>query len=203
MLDELLSQKKIEHVLTREAGNKNVAVCGQLREIALNPKYNLGPEAMECLFAAQRFENFKWYKSLDPKTMVVSDRGLLSHLCYGYASLPREQIDALFKTYCKQVNEEMKPHVIYLHIDPEEAARRMQSRGGETDNVELLGIEHQRKVADNFATLLRANTPLIHRAWVIDAAQDRENVKQQLSKVVREIESLLYAAKMDATRTIK
>lgn len=114
----------------------------------------------------------------------------LSHLAYGYAVLPKEQVDALFKTLCTSVNKKMKPHVIYLRIDPEEAHRRTHTRGEAIDNIEILGIEHQKKVAANFDSLLH-DTSLYHHAWEVDANQDRENVKEQLENIVAKIKELV------------
>lgn len=115
---------------------------------------------------------------------------VISHFAYGYASLPQLQIDALFETYCQSINEKMRPYVIYLEIDPKIAAERMQARGGATDNVEQLGIQHQIKVLNNFFHLIEERPSLYRHVWVIDANQDMENVHSQLEKLMDKIVEL-------------
>lgn len=75
LIKSLLDEKNIKHLITREAGNPFLPICKTLRELALDPQHALSKESMECLFLAQRIENAKWYKSLEPETLVISDRG--------------------------------------------------------------------------------------------------------------------------------
>lgn len=74
-LSDLLTKSGIKHQLTREAGNLNIPICVQLRKMALHDLAIEDHEARECLFAAMWILNNKWYQSLDPAMVVVSDRG--------------------------------------------------------------------------------------------------------------------------------
>jgi thymidylate kinase len=74
-LSDLLTANGIKHIGTREAGNPNIPLCVQLRKMALHDLAIEDHEARECVFAAKRILNRKWYRSLDPTIVVVSDRG--------------------------------------------------------------------------------------------------------------------------------
>lgn len=184
-----LKKDKIPHILTKEAGNPHLPVCSMMRDLALNPKYNLKPEAMECLFTAMRFANYEWLNTKGDEEIVISDRGLLSHFSYGYASLEKDKVDALFRTLCKDINETMKPYVIFFRIDPKVAAERIKARNESTDNVELLGLQHQEKVAQQYEELL-TQTYLFRGAWIVDANEDQEGVQKQLKEIFLEIQSM-------------
>lgn len=89
----------------------------------------------------------------------------------------------------------MKPHVIYLDIKPELAAERMVARGRQTDNVEALGIEHQRKVAANFEALFDDcdNDSLYHSVWFVNANADLNTVETDLETIIKEIKDDMSA----------
>ena len=170
-----------------EAGFKRIDVCVEMRKLALDPDSDISPLSMELLFAAQRVENDRWLKT-SPQAhfcdVIISDRGYLSHLAYGYASLPKEQITTLF---CDVLKDVRRPdHILYLNITPEEAAKRIKKRQGATDRIEALGISHQQKVLNNFQELFKGE----NSQWVeaggtiteIDAGQDRDGVAKQLHK---------------------
>lgn len=188
LYDEL-TKRGLKCMTMTEAGFSHIDACVKMRKLALDPDSDISSLSMELLFAAQRIENDRWLKTSTQAQLcdvIISDRGYLSHLAYGYASLPKEQITMLFCDILKDVR--LPDHIIYLNITPEAAAKRLRERRGPTDKVEALGMSHQQKVLDHFTALLSEKP----QRWVgengtiseIDAGQDREGVAKQLSEWV-------------------
>ena len=74
---EQAQKRGLSVVETREVGNPNVPICVKLREIVLSKDSGLSGEAMEFVFAAMRFENDKWLKSL-PKPSHLTEREVVT-----------------------------------------------------------------------------------------------------------------------------
>lgn len=168
-----------------EAGFDQLDACVKMRKIALDTTSDVCPLTMELLFAAQRVENDRWLKTSIQAHMcdvIISDRGYLSHLAYGYASLPEEMIDKIFREVLQDVR--LPNHILYLDITPEEAAKRIKERRGASDKVEALGLAHQHKVIHHFRSLLsdRPDRWVVDGGTIteIDAGTDRGGVIDQL-----------------------
>ena len=174
---------------SREVGSPLIEACVKLREVILNPTYNMNGKAMEYVFAAMRIENQAFYDSVkDDYDFLVSDRGFLSHLAYTDHNVNPEFTE---KFYVNGLGTETKlpDQVIYLEVSPDVAFSRRVRRGEEADAIELKGPEFQEKVADSFLKyidLYQSNTggPVINRVDFIDANQDVESVENQLLSVI-------------------
>lgn len=181
-LVDMFRQKGLRTLRMSEAGFDEIDTCVRLRKLALDPASTLSPLSMELLFAAQRVENDLWLKKhAEDYDVIISDRGYISHLAYGYANVGRGEIDVLFNVLLHDVAQ--PDVVVYLDISPEVAAQRLRSRGGATDRIEEKGITYQTAVLENFHQLQRSwrlhfeGTQLV----VIDASQSKEDVVKAVS----------------------
>lgn len=173
-------------VETREVGNPHITTCVKLREFVLDPANKLSGEAMECIFAAMRFENYFWENDLytNNTDLVVSDRGLLSHLAYTDHNVSKQFTKDLYKN-CIEEYTGYPNIVIYFRVDSKTALSRRVSRGT-TDVIELKGIEFQEKVRESFKTYLNEYAQYIN-IYTVDANQTLDGVKNQLDYVLEKI----------------
>ena len=190
-------------MIMSEAGFHKIDACVQMKKMALDPSSFLSPLSMELLFAAQRVENDLWIKN-SPEAqkydIILSDRGYVSHLAYGYPNVSREKIDILFR---ELLNDVTKPNVIlYLGVSADVAMERIRARGEPTDRIEGLGKEHQAKVIENYESLLsgRFSKTLTQRGGhilQIDANRGKKDVQDELRRCAQTI------VDMRAARTAK
>jgi dTMP kinase len=172
-------------VETREVGNPHVPSCVKMREFVLDPESNLTGEAMEAIFAAMRFENDKWIKglrgSVSPPDLVVSDRGLFSHLAYTDHNVSSNFTEVFYLNSVVSLTE-LPDIVVYFSVNTDTALKRRIKRGeGMADVIEMKGVEYQEKVRMSFDKYL---TDTSVDLFEVDANQGIENVQNQMDKIL-------------------
>jgi len=175
-------------VETREVGNPNVPICVKLRETVLDPSSGLCGEAMELIFSAMRFENDRWLINLseshDAPDLVVSDRGLLSHLAYTDHNVSEKFSQELFGDLVSK-NTLMPNVVIYFDVSPETALKRRSGRGT-TDVIEAKGSLFQEKVRNSFEKYMDRYAGKM-RIFRVDANQSIQGVRDQLDCILEQL----------------
>lgn len=169
-------------VETREVGSPLTPITQKLRELALSPNSKLDGTSMELLFAAMRIEQMKVYAEFDENTIIVSDRGWLSHLAY-----TDHNVSAKFTTdfYIGIILNlvYLPTHIIYLSVDEQTALERRNKRNGFVDVIEAKGVEFQAKVRESFEKYIRESEVSVFR---INANGTKEDVQQELDNFIRE-----------------
>lgn len=179
-------------VETREVGNPNIPSCVKMRELVLDPNSNLTGESMELVFAAMRFENDRWLKSLSESgnvpDLVVSDRGWLSHLAYTDHNVSPEFTGHFYEGVVGTMTK-LPDVVIYFSVDTETALKRRVKRGTGMDVIEMKGVEFQEQVRNSFDfySMEYGNERQIPLIINIDANRNLENVKAQLDQALESI----------------
>ena len=172
---------------TREVGSPLIPINVKLRETVLDPESNLSGEAMELIFAAMRFENDRFYKTVgDQYDFIVSDRGWLSHLSYTDHNVSTKFTEGLYLNFMSKVTD-MPDAVIYFSVDTETALSRRVSRGEGMDVIEMKGVEFQEKVRESFEKYLNDPSIVGTKIFVVDANQDLAGVKSQIDEIVGEL----------------
>lgn len=169
---------------TREVGNPNIPICVKLRETVLAPESNLSGEAMELIFSAMRFENDKYYKSIEGKhDMIVSDRGWFSHLAYTDHNVSKKFTQDLYLNFMQQYTN-LPDVVIYFIVDTETALKRRVKRGGAIDVIEAKGTEYQELVRESFQSYIFESN--IHK-YFVDANQTLEQVQARMDEIIEDL----------------
>lgn len=185
---EQAKNRGLSVVETREVGNPNIPICVKLREIVLSPESNLDGRSMEFIFSAMRIENDLWLQKLqgvDGKRpdLVVSDRGLFSHLAYTDHNVSKEFTAALYEDLV--MNETSMPDVvIYFAVNTDTALKRRQKRGTGMDVIEMKGVGYQEKVRESFEEYLSYASGGDIRIFNVDANQDVQGVQRQLDGIL-------------------
>lgn len=184
---EQAKKRGLSVVETREVGNPNVPICVKLREIVLSPDSNLDGRSMEFIFSAMRIENDLWLqnlqKSSNPPDLVVSDRGLFSHLAYTDHNVSKEFTQSLYEDLV--MNETSMPDVvIYFSVNTETALKRRQSRGSGMDVIEMKGVGYQEKVRESFEEYLSYAVGGDIKIYNVNANDSVEGVQRQLDGIL-------------------
>jgi len=76
LLDEWLSSKGVDHLLTKEPGTVLSKECQQIRHLILSPDYDIGPRTELFLYLADRAQHVDKYikPALKDGKWVISDR---------------------------------------------------------------------------------------------------------------------------------
>ncbi|HVE86725.1 MAG TPA: dTMP kinase [Myxococcales bacterium] len=109
----------------------------------------LSPETLALLFAADRTDHLaaQVRPALAAGVVVVCDRYVLSSLAYQGAQLPPRWVEAV------NAFADAPDLTLFLEVEPEVAARRRASRGGD---AELYDADHlQRRIARQYLTAIR------------------------------------------------
>lgn len=171
---------------SREVGNPHIQSCVKMRELVLNPENKMSGEAMELVFAAMRVENDIWLKKLmkeeNSPDLVVSDRGLFSHLAYGDHNTTKEFTETVFSTLLGTITA-MPDVVIYFDVNTETALKRRIKRSETMDAIEMKGVEFQEKVRNSFGDYLSDLGDKFH-IFTVDANEDIKGVQKQLDVVL-------------------
>ena len=190
-------QERGQSVLeTREVGNPHIPICVKLRETVLAPESKLSGEAMELIFSAMRFENDRYYKSLEkPYDMIVSDRGWFSHLAYTDHNVTKQFTEDLYLKFLKDYTD-TPDVVIYFAVNTETALKRRIKRGeGMADVIEAKGVGYQELVRGSFEEYLAdiENTAPNAIVFRVDANDTIEGVRSQMDTIVEQLIGLMEA----------
>jgi dTMP kinase len=178
-------------VETREVGNPHIPACIALRELVLNPNYNLTGEAMEFIFSAMRMENDKWLNELEestnPPDLVLSDRGYFSHLAYTDHNVYKAFTAQLYENFVGKMTA-LPDVVIYFSVDTNTSLKRRIKRGEAMDVIEMKGVEYQEKVRLSFEEYLSYEQVEGGNVFIVDANGSLEDVQIQLDSILDVLE---------------
>jgi dTMP kinase len=183
MIEEL--QKRGSKVLeTREVGSPLIPINVKLREMVLSPESNLSGEAMELIFSAMRFENDRFYKSVENEyDFIVSDRGWFSHLAYTDHNVSVGFTEDLYLNFLQRYTN-LPDVVVYFSVNTETALKRRVKRGGAVDVIEAKGVGYQELVRESFEKRLDINKPVKTKIFRVDANDTVEGVRSQIDTIV-------------------
>ena len=182
VLEELLRERGIDYIRTREPGGTDLAE--NIRALLLEG-YDGRPAALSellLIFAARADHLEKIIApALKQGKWVVCDRFTDATFAYqgGGRGLPRETIAALET----MVQGELRPDLtIILDLNPAIGLERVRRRG-ELDRIERETIEFHARVRDCYLAIARRET---ERCAVIDASTDPDAVRKALRAAVAE-----------------
>ncbi|AMP89952.1 dTMP kinase [Legionella pneumophila] len=179
---ELLSQKKISTITTREPGG---TIIGEiLRSIIKNPEYNnvLDDRSELLLLYAARIQLIEQVikPALSQGQWVIADRFELSTLAYqgGGRKMDMRIINELSNFCLKGFKPDL---TLYLDINPELGMERAKSRG-KFDRIEQESIEFFHRIHNTYHILVKKNPEII----MIDANRPLEEVQYSIQSVIEE-----------------
>lgn len=173
-----LEGKGVRVEVFRDPGGTEVSE--QIREILLNPNYEVDPVTELLLFSAARSQLVaeKILPALDEGSAVILDRfydSTTAYQGYGRASVPLEEIDRLNSI----ASHKRRPDLtVYMKISLEEAKKRMPEY---KDRMEQAGDFFFQKVIAGFDEIAQTK----ERFFTVDATHSPEQVQQQIWRKVR------------------
>lgn len=184
LLKEYLESKGLKVILTREPGGSVVAE--QVRNILLNPDFNVAPYCELLLYEASRAQHLEDVikPNLEKGFTVICDRFIDSTLAYqGYAR-------GIDKEIIKKLNNiatlGLKPDLtIYLDIKPNEGIKKAKSvnKGSLTggDRIERESLKFHDKVRKGFLELAKKYPKRIKK---IKTSKIIENTQKRINKEI-------------------
>lgn len=174
-----LEGKGTEVEVFRDPGGPDVSE--KVREILLNPNYEVDPVTELLLFSAARSqlvaENV--LPALNAGAVVILDRfydSTTAYQGYGRASLPLDEIDRINNIAS---HKRMPDLTIYMKVSLEEAKNRMAKT--HKDRMEQAGDSFFQKVIAGFDEMAKIKK----RFFTVDATQPPERVQQQIWEYVQ------------------
>ncbi len=176
---ELLS-KGFPVVKTREPGGSPIAE--KIRQILLHG-VGMAPKAELLLFLAARAQHLqeKVVPALEAGSIVICDRFSDSTIAYqSFArGLPLEEVETLDAI----ARSHLKPQLtLLLDIDPEEAFKRISSKG--RDRLEKESVAFHKKVREGFLFLAKRDE---ERVILLDARRPTQEVLDKALQAVLEV----------------
>ncbi|RXJ69997.1 dTMP kinase [Halarcobacter ebronensis] len=130
---DILKNNHKEAIFTKEPGGTQLGL--KLREMALNGEAKSKVAEM-FLFLADRAEHIEEVIKPNEKSMIVSDRSVISGIAYA-SNLPLEIVISLNLI---ATSNTLPTHVILLELTKEELTKRLQ--GKSNDSIESRGIDY-------------------------------------------------------------
>lgn len=179
LLDEWLTERGIDHIVTREPGG--TATGEEIRRILLESEH-IPPRAELLLMLAARavFVDERVRPVLERGGVVVADRYELSTLAYqAYGrGLPVEDVRRMNAFATRGLVPDL---TIVLDVPPEVGEARRVREGRGADRIEQAGATFHRKVAEAYR-LLAETEPRVER---IDGTGAPEVVRAEVLRVLR------------------
>lgn len=137
-LAEALAARGVEAEVMREPGG--VEASERLRDLVKDPALEIGPQAEALIYAAARAQLVaeRLKPMLDEGRWVILDRFVDSSLAYQGAGrgLGIENVAAINEMATQGVRPD---RTLYLRLDPDARAGRLDGRGEEADRLEAAG----------------------------------------------------------------
>lgn len=183
-LEELLKNKNIDYVITREPGCNDVSVCKSIRSLLLeNSEMSAKTEAL--LFAANRSEHIeKLIKpSIKNNKFIICDRYVDSSIAYQGFGRDLGYRDVL--TINNFATDELRPDlVIFIDINPEEAMKRIiNHRQHEVNRLDNEKIDFHKKVYEGYKYIIKKNKK---EYKIIDGQKLIDEILEEVIKNINE-----------------
>lgn len=182
-VSNLLTEKNIPHITTREPGGSIIAE--KIRDILLDNEHtNLSAKTEALLFAASRTQHLDEVilKALNDDKVVLCDRYIDSSLAYqGYArGLGMEDVLRVNHFAAK----ELPNYTIFIDVDPNLGLKRANDRG-ELNRLDLETLEFHEKVREGYLKLAKIYK---ERYIIIDGNCDLDTL---IERTLKEIKAVL------------
>ena len=183
-LSDWMRQRGIPCVLTKEPGTHYVEECVKIRELLLDPKYNLVPSAELLLFLADRAQHIEKFikPTLESGKHVICDRFADSTRVYQSArGLSKRIIDQLLDF----ATGGLKPDVTFLLDVPVEVGldrAKAKSIYKDGDRMEKAGTKYHEDVRHGFLKLAESLEDGLR--WKVINAAPPKNINDVHKEVV-------------------
>ena len=179
-LSQFLLKQNKEVLRVREPGG--TALGEKVRDLLLNPAFQIDPHAELCLFLASRSQQIQEVilPALNQNKVVLCDRFNDSSIVYqGYArGLGVEKV----KEMCQFISDGVEPDLtFYLDLDPSLGLTRA-SLQREKDRIESEGSSFHQKIREGYLKIAQKEKKRFH---LIDAKASKEEVYQQVLTILR------------------
>lgn len=182
-LVEILKQKNIDFVLTREPGSKHISKTNEaIRELIVGAGNDMTDMTEAILFAADRrlhLEKVIW-PALKENKLVLCDRYFDSTFAY-QGKARGLGIDKMINLNENITDNTYPDLTIYFDLPPEESIRRVNNRG-EKNRLDKEGEKFVRKVHHGYHELIERYK---NRYRVVDASKSKEEVLDQVIDIFK------------------
>ena len=183
-ITDLLDEKNISYIVTREPGGSSIGK--ELRAILLDPDTKISPEVELMLMLSDRKDHVEKIilPNLEKGNWVVSDRFMDSSIAYqgGGRQLDKKLIISL----TEYLNLPQPDLTLLFDLPVEISLSRVKARGG-LDRFEKEELEFHKRIRNAYLDLAKNNS---NRIEIVDSSQKIEsmlnNVKQAIEKLFNE-----------------
>jgi len=176
VIEEFLSEWKLEYILTREPGGTLIAE--KIRELLLKhheEKMDATTELLLIFAARAQHLSTKIRQTLAEGTWVLCDR--FTDATYAYQGAGRGLDVKLISQLERLVQDNLRPDLtVIFDLDPSVGLERARQRG-QLDRIESQKLEFFQRVREGYQNIASRECD---RCLLIDASQTRETVRQSL-----------------------
>jgi dTMP kinase len=175
---ELFKQRHQDVIATKEPGGSSLGV--KLREILLESDEKISINAELLLFLADRAEHYeKVVKISRDKSVVISDRGLISGISYALANHSQLDMDFLTQLNKFALDGRLPDKIVLFLTDDNLITSRLGNK--KKDTIELRGIDYLLHVQDLMKSVLNS----LHVDFLeVDSAQTIEEIYTQIEDFI-------------------
>ena len=176
VIEEFLSEWKLDYILTREPGGTLIAE--EIRELLLKhheEKMDATTELLLIFAARAQHLSTKIRQTLAEGTWVLCDR--FTDATYAYQGAGRGLDVKLISNLERLVQDKLRPDLtVIFDLDPSVGLERARQRG-QLDRIESQKLEFFQRVREGYQNIASREGD---RCLLIDASQTRETVRQRL-----------------------
>ena len=176
VIEEFLSERKLDYILTREPGGTLIAE--EIRELLLKhheEKMDATTELLLIFAARAQHLSTKIRQTLTEGTWVLCDR--FTDATYAYQGAGRGLDVKLISQLERLVQDNLRPDLtVIFDLDPSVGLERARQRG-QLDRIESQKLEFFQRVREGYQNIAFREGD---RCLLIDASQTRETVRQSL-----------------------
>ena len=176
VIEEFLSEWKLDYILTREPGGTLIAE--EIRELLLKhheEKMDATTELLLIFAARAQHLSTKIRQTLAEGTWVLCDR--FTDATYAYQGAGRGLDVKLISKLERLVQDNLRPDLtVIFDLDPSVGLERARQRG-QLDRIESQKLEFFQRVREGYQNIASREGD---RCLLIDASQTRETVRQRL-----------------------
>lgn len=182
VIEEFLSECKLNYILTREPGGTLIAE--KIRELLLNhheEKMDATTELLLIFAARVQHLNTKIRQTLAEGTWVLCDR--FTDATYAYQGAGRGLDVKLIGQLERLVQDNLRPDLtVIFDLEPSIGLERARQRG-QLDRIESQKLEFFERVRKGYQNIASRESG---RCLLIDASQTRETVRQSLRMALKD-----------------
>ena len=178
-ITDLLDQKNISYVVTREPGGSSIG--SELRSILLDTNTEISSEVELMLMLADRKDHVEKVilPNLEAGTWVISDRFMDSSIAYqgGGRGLDKEMINA----FSNNLNLPIPDLTLLFDVPVKISLSRVKARG-ELDRFEQEELAFHNRIREAYLELAKEN---ISRIQIIDSSQEIERMLKNVEQIIK------------------